>query len=68
MHHRHHLGAHGNTLSAPTGYMVRPGDCLWAIAQRTYGDGSLWPMLYAANADQILNPNLIFPGQVLRLP
>ncbi|MBI2761934.1 MAG: LysM peptidoglycan-binding domain-containing protein [Chloroflexi bacterium] len=49
------------------GYQVRQGDSLWAIAQRLYGDGALWPYLFAANADQIRNPHLIFPGQVLRL-
>jgi nucleoid-associated protein YgaU len=49
------------------GYQVRQGDSLWAIAQRLYGNGALWPYLFAANADQIRNPNLIFPGQVLRL-
>jgi nucleoid-associated protein YgaU len=48
-------------------YVVRPGDSLFAIAQRMYGDGRLWPALFAANADQIGNPNLIFPGQVLRV-
>jgi nucleoid-associated protein YgaU len=48
-------------------YVVQPGDSLFAIAQRTYGDGRLWPALFAANADQIANPNLIYPGQVLRL-
>jgi len=49
------------------GYLVRPGDNLYAIAQRLYGDGRLWPVLFAANADQIRNPHLIYPGQVLRL-
>jgi nucleoid-associated protein YgaU len=48
-------------------YVVRPGDSLFAIAQRMYGDGRLWPALFVANADQIGNPNLIFPGQVLRV-
>ncbi|HLZ72573.1 MAG TPA: LysM peptidoglycan-binding domain-containing protein [Dehalococcoidia bacterium] len=55
-------------FAATNVYVVRPGDCLWAIAQRYYGDGSLWPLLYAANADKVYNPNLIYPGEVLRLP
>jgi nucleoid-associated protein YgaU len=47
---------------------VTRGDSLWAIAQQAYGDGALWPLIYAANRDRIANPNLIFPGQVFRLP
>jgi nucleoid-associated protein YgaU len=34
-----------------SGHVVQPGDSLFAIAQRTYGDGQLWPALFAANAD-----------------
>src|SRR5918997_457486 len=49
------------------GYTVRPGDNLWQIASRLYGDGRYWVYLYSANADQIRNPNLIHPGQTLRL-
>jgi hypothetical protein len=49
------------------GYVVQPGDSLFAIAQRMYGDGRLWPALFAANRDRVLNPNLIYPGQVLRM-
>jgi nucleoid-associated protein YgaU len=53
---------------APRGaYMVQPGDTLFAIAQRTYGDGRMWPFLFATNSDRIANPNLIYPGQVLRI-
>ncbi len=63
---RHHYSYFGH--SGPNAYVVRPGDSLWAIAQRYYGAGSLWPLLYAANADRIHNPNLIYPGEVLRLP
>jgi nucleoid-associated protein YgaU len=47
---------------------VTRGDSLWAIAQRVYGNGSYWPLIYAANAGQIANPNLIYPGQVFVLP
>ena len=49
------------------GYTVQPGDSLWQIARRTYGDGRYWVLLYQANADRIANPNLIYPGQHLRL-
>lgn len=49
-------------------HLVTPGQSLWAIAQQWYGDGALWPRLYEANRDQLSNPNLIYPGQVLRIP
>jgi nucleoid-associated protein YgaU len=49
------------------GYTVQPGDSLWQIARRVYGDGRYWVLLYQANADRIGNPNLIYPGQHLRL-
>lgn len=47
-------------------YTVTKGDSLWAICKRVYGDGSLAYKLATANG--IKNPNLIYPGQVLKLP
>jgi nucleoid-associated protein YgaU len=47
---------------------VVASDTLSAIAQQVYGDASQWPRIFEANRDQIFNPNLIFPGQVLRIP
>lgn len=47
-------------------YTVVKGDSLWAICKKTYGDGSLAYKL--ATANNIKNPNLIYPGQVLTLP
>jgi nucleoid-associated protein YgaU len=49
-------------------HTVAPGETLSAIAQSWYGDGSLWARVFEANRDQIANPNLIFPGQMLRIP
>ena len=49
-------------------YTVVSGDTLSAIAQQWYGDPNQWPRLFEANRNQISNPNLIFPGQVLRIP
>lgn len=49
-------------------HQVVAGDTLSHIAQQFYGDATLWPRLFEANRDQIVNPNLIFPGQVLRVP
>jgi len=56
--------------SAPTTrtYTVVRGDCLWNIAKKYYGNGSQYTKIYNANRDQIKNPNLIYPGQVLTIP
>lgn len=53
----------------PAKYEVKPGDCLWLIARRVYGDGGRWQEIYDANADTIgPDPNLIQPGQQLVIP
>ncbi|MBA3444409.1 MAG: LysM peptidoglycan-binding domain-containing protein [Gemmatimonadales bacterium] len=49
-------------------YTVVAGDSLSKIAKREYGDASKWQRIYDANRDQIKNPDLIHPGQVLSLP
>jgi nucleoid-associated protein YgaU len=63
-------------------YTVVKGDCLWKISNMKYGSPYFWPAIWDANkngvvnADQltnsrhkkITNPNLIYPGQVLRIP
>src|SRR3954467_1943408 len=49
-------------------YTVRPGDTLSAIAQQFYGNAALFPRIFEANTNQLTSPNLIFPGQVLRIP
>ena len=47
---------------------VVPGDTLSGIAQEAYGDASLYLRIFAANRNQVSDPNLIFPGQRLRVP
>lgn len=49
-------------------YLVRPGDTLMAIARKEYGDIRYAERIYAVNRDQIDDPDLIRPGQKLRLP
>jgi nucleoid-associated protein YgaU len=49
-------------------YVVKQGDSLSRIAQREYGDANKWHEIYEANNDIIKNPDLIYPGQKLRLP
>ena len=51
---------------APRTHTVEPGDTLWAIAERFYGDGNRYPEIAAASG--IENPDLIQPGQVLTIP
>jgi nucleoid-associated protein YgaU len=51
-----------------TQYTVVSGDTLSAIAQHFYGSAAQVPRLFEANRDRISDPNLIFPGQVLRVP
>lgn len=47
---------------------VQPGFTLWGIAQQNLGDGVLYVQLFEANADQIKDPDLIYPGQVFAVP
>jgi nucleoid-associated protein YgaU len=49
-------------------YTVKSGDSLSKIAKHVYGDASKWHAIFDANRDQIKNPDLIHPGQVLKLP
>ena len=49
-------------------YTVVAGDSLSKIAKREYGDAQQWRKIYDANRDQISNPDLIHPGQVLNIP
>ena len=49
-------------------HTVESGDTLSAIAERYYGDANQWSTIFEANRDQLDNPDLIQPGQVLRIP
>jgi nucleoid-associated protein YgaU len=55
-------------LPADQNYIVQPGNSLWRIARRSYGDGLRYTVIYQANREQIRNPDLIYPGQVFTLP
>ena len=56
------------TPAASGTYTVQSGDCLWNIAQRELGSGTLWEAIYEANRDQITDPSRIQIGQVLVIP
>ncbi len=47
---------------------VQPGDTLSKIAQKFYGDASLYGQIFEANRDILKDPNLIKVGQKLRIP
>ncbi|MBG53508.1 MAG: peptidoglycan-binding protein LysM [Rhodobiaceae bacterium] len=48
--------------------VIQPGNNLWNIARQLYGSGYRYTVIYQANQDQIRDPNLIYPGQVLETP
>jgi len=48
--------------------IVQPGNSLWRIARRTYGEGVRYSVIFQANNDQIVDPDLIFPGQIFLVP
>ncbi len=48
--------------------IVQPGNSLWRLARRAYGEGVRYTMIFEANKDQIRDPDLIYPGQVFALP
>ena len=52
----------------PATITIVPGNNLWTIARRTYGKGIAYTLIYRANAEQIRDPDLIYPGQVFTLP
>ena len=54
--------------SAATLVEVRPGDTLWDLAAAHLGDPMKWPLLHDANRGTVRNPDLIYPGQALRIP
>lgn len=49
-------------------HLVLQGHTLSTIAAKVYKDASKWHQLYDANRTQILDPNLVFPAQVLEVP
>ena len=49
-------------------HTVEKGDTLWAISQKSYGDGAKYKLIFEANRPMLSHPDKIYPGQVLRLP
>ncbi|MDX1393373.1 MAG: peptidoglycan-binding protein LysM [Gemmatimonadota bacterium] len=49
-------------------YTVESGDSLSKIALEQYGNASKYPLIFEANKPMLTDPDLIYPGQVLRIP
>lgn len=49
-------------------YTVVSGDSLSKIAKHFYGDANKWRRIFEANQDVLKDPDLIYPGQTLKIP
>jgi nucleoid-associated protein YgaU len=58
----------GSSSTATKVYEVVKGDSLSKIAKREYGDANKWRLIFEANTDILKNPDLIHPGQKLKIP
>ena len=47
---------------------VQPGNNLWTLARSHYGSGVMYTQIFTANREQIRDPDLIYPGQILAMP
>jgi len=58
-------------VAPPEGYAafdVQPGNNLWRLAERSFGEGQRYTEIFQANQSKIRDPNLIYPGQVFAVP
>lgn len=58
----------GAAVAESNMHVVVSGDTLSKIAQEHYGDAGKYPVIFEANKPMLSDPDLIYPGQVLRIP
>jgi nucleoid-associated protein YgaU len=49
-------------------FHVQPGDTLWDLAERVYGDPRRWNRIYRANAERLPDPDVLHVGQTILVP
>ena len=49
-------------------YVVQRGDTLNDLSQTYWGDPNLWPLIYQANEEAVVDPDFLTPGQELTIP
>lgn len=49
-------------------YEIQKGDTLWKVASEFYGNGAKYTAIFDANREVIKDPDLIYPGQKIRIP
>ena len=57
-----------NFMDNENNFIVQPGNSLWRIARKTMGGGIYFAEIYKKNKIKINNPDLIYPGQVFKIP
>jgi nucleoid-associated protein YgaU len=62
------IEASAETMEIAETHTVVRGDTLSGIAKSIYGDAMKYPVIFEANKPMLKDPDLIYPGQVLRIP
>ncbi len=60
--------ADAGSVAEPVFHEVKKGENLWKIATKHYGNGSKYTAIFEANKPMLSDPDLIYPGQNLRIP